>query len=61
MRYTESWTNELVTLRTLQTLSVMDVQNYRSYIWHIGDYAQDESESSREEAERTLYARDALR
>ena len=58
--YTDSWSNELVTLRMIQTLTMMDVQNYRSYIWHLGDYAQDTPSEERASREADLYIRDSL-
>ena len=57
--YTDSWSNELVTLRMIQTLTMMDVQNYRSYIWHLGDYAQDTPSEERASREADLYIKDS--
>jgi hypothetical protein len=58
--YTDSWSNELVTLRMIQTLTMMDVQNYRSYIWHLGDYAQDAQSPELASREADLYSLDSL-
>lgn len=58
--YTDSWSNELVTLRMIQTLTMMDVQNYRSYIWHLGDYAHDTPSEERASREADLYIKDSL-
>jgi hypothetical protein len=37
-RHPESWSEQLVTLRTVQSLSVLDVRNYRRQVEDLGGY-----------------------
>jgi hypothetical protein len=37
--FPESWSEQLVTLRTVQSLSVLDIRNYRRQVWSLGGYA----------------------
>jgi hypothetical protein len=40
-RHPESWSEQLVTLRTVQALSLLDVRNYRRQVWALGDYGNE--------------------
>jgi len=37
----ETWSEQLVTLRTVQSLSVLDIRNYRRQVWILGGYGED--------------------
>ena len=40
-QHPESWSEQLVTLRTVQALTVLDVRNYRRQVWALGDYGNE--------------------
>jgi hypothetical protein len=40
-RHPESWSEQLVTLRTVQALSLLDVRNYRRQVWALGEYGNE--------------------
>ena len=37
-RHSDTWSEQLITLRAVQSLSVLDVRNYRRQVWGLGGY-----------------------